>query len=50
MTKQINIAISEDTYDKLNAKAAEYGTKLKKKKPVPVTTFCKLKLVEIAES
>ena len=48
MTKQINIAISENTYDKLAKKAAEEGVKIGK--PIAVTTFCKKKLEEIAES
>lgn len=47
-TKQINMAFTLDIHKKLKAKAAKYGDKIKE--PCPLATFCKLKLVEIANS
>lgn len=47
-TKQINMKFTLDIHRKLKAKAAEYGNEIKE--PCPVTTFCKLKLKEIANA
>ena len=46
-TKQINITVSAETHKKLAAKAADYGAKIRK--PIPVTTWCKLKLEELVK-
>ncbi len=46
--KQINIALSIETYKKLAKKAANYGAKIDK--PVAVTTYVKLIVLKHAES
>ena len=48
MTKQINISFTDDIFKKLAKKAAAEGVKIGK--PIAITTFCKKKLEEIAES
>ncbi len=46
--KQINMALSPETYAKLAKKAADHGAKIGK--PVAVTTYVKLIVLKHAES
>ncbi len=46
--EQINMAVSLETYKKLEMKAADYGAKIRK--PMAVTTYCRMILLKHAES